>query len=158
MTQHRAVLTVSAVFQFQTEQVGSAQQAAWHCAAVVSGWPILSVVLEESPQHSVPFRLVGKVQAGGAGAAPAEEAEAAVAAATANESALSIIHSTAAAQCQCAQQQPRGGIEGGPNSLATSFIYEYMRPSRGNLDRNDGIFAKSHTSQEGWKEGESECH
>ena len=140
MTQHRAVLTVSAVFQFQTEQVGSAQQAAWHCAAVVSGWPILSVVLEESPQHSVPFRLVGKVQAGGAGAAPAEEAEAAVAAATANESALSIIHSTAAAQCQCAQQQPRGGIEGGPN-IATSFIYEYMRPSRGNLDRNDGISA-----------------
>lgn len=127
MTQHRAVLTVSAVFQFQTEQVGSAQQAAWHCAAVVSGWPILSVVLEESPQHSVPFRLVGKVQAGGAGAAPAEEAEAAVAAATANESALSIIHSTAAAQCQCAQQQPRGGIEGGPNiatSLHSYIIYE----------------------------------
>jgi hypothetical protein len=92
MTQHRAVVTVSAVFQFQTEQVASAQQAAWHCAAVVSGCPILSVTLEESPQHSVPFRLVGNVQAGGAtGAAPAEETEAATVTTAIPESATTII-------------------------------------------------------------------
>lgn len=92
MTQHRAVVTVSAVFQFQTEQVASAQQAAWHCAAVVSGCPILSVALEESPQHSVPFRLVGNVQAGGAtGAAPAEETEAATVTTAIPESAATII-------------------------------------------------------------------